>query len=54
MKLKSNTSDNNMLFAAGLLDRGVIVNVNDKAAEDFLKNVDVDELFSVNAEAEAE
>ena len=49
IRTDARTSDNNMLFAAGLLDRGVLVNVNDQVSEDFLKDVDVEELFAVES-----
>ena len=42
------TSSNNMLFAAGLLDKGVLIDINPEVSETFLKGVDLDTLFAVN------
>jgi hypothetical protein len=37
-----------MLFAAGLLDRGVLIDLNPEVSEQFLKDIDVEKLFAVN------
>ena len=42
------TSSNNMLFAAGLLDKGVLIDLNPEISEQFLKGIDVEKLFAVN------
>ena len=47
-KTHAETSDNNMLFAAGLYEKGVLVDLNPEVSEEFLKDVDVEELFKVN------
>lgn len=52
IRADANTSDNNMLFAAGLLDRGVLVNVNVQVSDDFLADIDVDSLFAVSSKTD--
>jgi hypothetical protein len=44
------TSSNNMLFAAGLLDKGVLVDLNPEMTDQFLRDIDVEKLFAVNEE----
>lgn len=46
------TSSNNMLFAAGLLDKGVLIDLNPEISEQFLKGIDVEKLFAVNERLE--
>lgn len=46
----AHTSSNNMLTGIGLLDRGVLLASCEKASEEFLKEIDLEQLFAVEAE----